>query len=57
MKELDMIRIEDMKDEPSRELNERTLAAMRAAEEKKTRKKVPAWRPLPKQVPFSSQTS
>ncbi len=44
MKELDMIRIEDMKDEPSRELNERTLAAMRAAEEKKTRKKVPAWR-------------
>ncbi|MBR3997381.1 MAG: hypothetical protein IKI93_03455 [Clostridia bacterium] len=46
MKELDMIRLNDIPDEPSAELNARTLAAMRAAEEKKTQRKVPAWRKI-----------
>lgn len=46
MKELDMIRLNDISDEPSAELNARTLAAMRAAEEKKTQRKVPAWRKI-----------
>jgi len=44
MKELNMIRIEDMKDEPSEELKAKTLAAMRAVQERKSQKKAPAWR-------------
>ena len=46
MKELDMIRLNDIPDEPSAELKERTLAAMREAEKKKTQRKVPAWRKI-----------
>ena len=46
MKELDMIRLNDIPDEPSAELKARTLAAMRAAEDKKTQRKSPVWRKI-----------
>ncbi len=46
MKELDMIKLNDIPDEPSDELKSRTLAAMRAIEEKKTQRKVPVWRKI-----------
>ncbi len=46
MKELDMIKLNDIPDEPSDELKARTLAAMRAIEEKKTQRKVPVWRKI-----------